>query len=169
MRSGTSASCLPPPLRFGRRKGRPWPWRRWGHPCPQRPPAENSRIGGCAIHKPTTFEENGIYFICPVCVSHRKGYIFLNEVRRGLKGPVESVQGRNIRHFAGLPIKSSTLLETAALETVSMRRADFALRAELEDGSRRWSLWSSSPHGAGPAPFLSWSIGAGTSWRRRWG
>ena len=45
-----------------------------------------------------------------------------------------------LRHFAGLPIKGSTLLETAPQETVSMRRADFALRAELEDGSRRLVL-----------------------------
>ncbi len=45
-----------------------------------------------------------------------------------------------LRHFAGLPIKSSTLLETAPQETVSRRRADFVLRTELEDGSRRLVL-----------------------------
>ncbi len=45
-----------------------------------------------------------------------------------------------LRTLAGLPITSSTLLETAPQETASLRRADFAIRAMFDDDSERLIL-----------------------------
>ena len=45
-----------------------------------------------------------------------------------------------LRHFAGFEIKTSMLIDTAPQETVSLRRADFALRAQFEDDTERLVL-----------------------------